>query len=313
MICPGTELKLPPEPWTEDDVYEFDNSLCIGDIHGHLQRFQRLWINACIYFGEWMNLVRVIFLGDYCDRGPDTRGSLDLLAHLKASRRKHTYFIAGNHDFAMSSFLNLYPEEPQPDLSSIFQSFHNETLFTDMGHNSHIGMHIQGRRWAATLPGKLDSVFESAATFTSYGVNYGDRLSLLEAMPSSHKEFLRTLPWIVDLRCKSIHIIALHAGFDNFQPIEEQMEYIRTRRCDTLFVEAIAGRKRCVDAHPNLIGSNVVEVSGHFGFLDCSHPNRCIVDDGGGKGDTPLAALILPSRHILRDCSFVELPKPAIL
>ena len=50
----------------------------------------------------------MVFLGDYVDRGPDSRAVLELLTHLQRSR-PNTHFICGNHDFALMAFLGLLP------------------------------------------------------------------------------------------------------------------------------------------------------------------------------------------------------------
>ena len=284
-----------------------DQCLCVGDLHGRLTRTLALWINASVYFGPWFEHMDVIFLGDFCDRGEDTRGVLSFLIWLQRTRVGPTHCIAGNHDFAMSSFLRVFPEADCPDHKSTFTSWHGERLFTDPSpQRAHEGMHLQGQRWGATLPSANDSVFEAAATFASYGCTFPDRAALLAALPPAHVQFLRTLPWLVDLRFTFARVIALHAGLENNQDVDPQLDLARTRNCDSAFVEVIAGRRRCRDAHPDLEGTDVVEVSGHFGFLDISHTRRCIVDEGGGRDGCPLAALVLPSRAILRSNQRVQ-------
>lgn len=47
----------------------------------------------------------VIFLGDYIDRGPDSRGVLRLLAGLSPSQGVEWRFLKGNHEQAMLEFL----------------------------------------------------------------------------------------------------------------------------------------------------------------------------------------------------------------
>lgn len=63
----------------------------IGDIHGHRQALAAL-LEAIPLTPE----DRLIFLGDYVDKGPDMRGTLELLAQL--SPRPETIFLRGNHD-----------------------------------------------------------------------------------------------------------------------------------------------------------------------------------------------------------------------
>src|SRR5262249_39324060 len=69
--------------------------LAIGDIHGCLGPLDDLL--------EWVNPTPddlIIALGDYVDRGPDTRGVLDRLIALKVSGRK-LVCLRGNHEIMM--------------------------------------------------------------------------------------------------------------------------------------------------------------------------------------------------------------------
>jgi serine/threonine protein phosphatase 1 len=63
----------------------------IGDIHGHREELAAL-LNAIPLEPE----DRLVFLGDYVDKGPDVKGTLELLSQL--SYRPNTVFLRGNHD-----------------------------------------------------------------------------------------------------------------------------------------------------------------------------------------------------------------------
>ena len=65
-------------------------TLAIGDIHGSLGAFRALRAS--------LNLAddRLIFLGDYIDRGPESRQVLETLLDL--SSNPHHVFLRGNHD-----------------------------------------------------------------------------------------------------------------------------------------------------------------------------------------------------------------------
>jgi serine/threonine protein phosphatase 1 len=68
--------------------------LAIGDIHGCLAPLDDLlaWVNPTAED-------RLVTLGDYVDRGPDTRGVLDRLIELK--RRLDLVCLRGNHEIMM--------------------------------------------------------------------------------------------------------------------------------------------------------------------------------------------------------------------
>ncbi|QAV32952.1 serine/threonine protein phosphatase 1 [Fervidobacterium changbaicum] len=63
----------------------------IGDIHGCLRPLERLIEKISPGEGD-----KLIFLGDYIDRGPDSKGVVDFLIHL--SKRVQCVFLRGNHE-----------------------------------------------------------------------------------------------------------------------------------------------------------------------------------------------------------------------
>lgn len=69
-------------------------TLAIGDIHGCLRALDTLLDQVGPEPAD-----RLIFLGDYVDRGPDSRGVLDRL--LEISERFETWPLIGNHDLMM--------------------------------------------------------------------------------------------------------------------------------------------------------------------------------------------------------------------
>ncbi|MGE0407955.1 MAG: metallophosphoesterase family protein, partial [Amphiplicatus sp.] len=74
----------------------------IGDIHGCADLLDRL-IQTIAKDAAGARM-RAIFLGDYIDRGPDSRGVLDRLVALKRARPE-TIFLKGNHEAAFLDFL----------------------------------------------------------------------------------------------------------------------------------------------------------------------------------------------------------------
>lgn len=66
--------------------------LAIGDIHGRLGKLRELVRQV------WPDAEdQVVFLGDYIDRGPDSRGVIDFLLTF-AERFPRTVFLRGNHE-----------------------------------------------------------------------------------------------------------------------------------------------------------------------------------------------------------------------
>jgi serine/threonine protein phosphatase 1 len=70
----------------------------IGDIHGELLKLAGLLDK--IQSNGLGPEDRLVFLGDYVDRGPETPGVLDLMIQIR-TQRPGTVFLRGNHDQAM--------------------------------------------------------------------------------------------------------------------------------------------------------------------------------------------------------------------
>lgn len=68
--------------------------IAIGDIHGCLTALDTLLQSVALRPDDTL-----IFLGDYVDRGPNSRGVLERL--LALSTRPNTIFLRGNHDLWM--------------------------------------------------------------------------------------------------------------------------------------------------------------------------------------------------------------------
>merc|ERR1712046_9383 len=85
--------------------------ICISDVHGQAASLANLWDNLVATIGEVeLAASTVVFLGDYCDRGPQTRQAFDYMIQLRDSRGSgKTHFIAGNHDLGMAAFLGCLP------------------------------------------------------------------------------------------------------------------------------------------------------------------------------------------------------------
>jgi serine/threonine protein phosphatase 1 len=70
----------------------------VGDIHGESEKLRELLAKLPLQPDD-----RVVFVGDYVDRGPDTKGVVD---HLIAFSRDHACeFLLGNHESMFLDFL----------------------------------------------------------------------------------------------------------------------------------------------------------------------------------------------------------------
>src|SRR4051794_10496320 len=89
------------------------SSIAIGDIHGNLRALDDLLhqIEPAVGAED-----AVIFLGDYIDRGPDTRQCIDRILRFRQESPARVILLRGNHedwllktmrDYARHSWLNV--------------------------------------------------------------------------------------------------------------------------------------------------------------------------------------------------------------
>lgn len=78
----------------------------IGDVHGRLDLLEAL-IDGVLAdaASQGRKETEVVFLGDYIDRGPESRGVLQYLIGLRDRGGLHWRFLKGNHEEAMLRFL----------------------------------------------------------------------------------------------------------------------------------------------------------------------------------------------------------------
>lgn len=132
----------------------------IGDVHGRLDLLTKMHQTVARdrqsrKAADW----RVVHLGDYIDRGPDTRGVIEFL--IAALGDKRMIALAGNHDAGLLEFLR----EPTKSI-----------VFTDHG----------GDRTMQSYGVKMDR-----------GSLAGSRDALAKALPDPHLRFLQDLKlWV---------------------------------------------------------------------------------------------------------------------
>jgi len=162
----------------------------IGDVHGQLemltdalQRIER----------DGGPDARVVFLGDYVDRGPNSCGVLDLLVDGQRAGRNWVT-IKGNHDRMMARFVR--------------------------------DCEIADRRLPITL-NWLDPRLGGRETLASYGVEVTDsdriyqvQVRACAAVPAAHLDFINALP----LSHQEDELLFVHAGIRPGLPLAQQSE-----------------------------------------------------------------------------------------
>lgn len=73
----------------------------IGDIHGCYDELVTLMDKIEEHAKGFTTPYKIVFLGDYIDRGPNSRGVIEYLINLKKERPNDMVFLMGNHDLMM--------------------------------------------------------------------------------------------------------------------------------------------------------------------------------------------------------------------
>lgn len=160
----------------------------IGDIHGRLdclREMLRLLENQRRH--EPADCITIIFLGDYIDRGKDSRAVIETL--LKLSLPGNTVFLLGNHEKAMLDFIK-----------------------GSMPYD--VWLHWGGGSTLASYGMKLlapDAPEKKIRTL---------RYKFLHAVPPAHLDFLQRLK----LYHIEEHYLFVHAGLRPGIPLEKQKE-----------------------------------------------------------------------------------------
>ncbi|WP_406646746.1 metallophosphoesterase family protein [Aliisedimentitalea scapharcae] len=169
----------------------------IGDIHG-----QRDMLDTALARIETDGGpdARVVFLGDYTDRGPDSRGVIDRLIQGQQEGRDWTMLL-GNHDRMFSMFVEEYPRNDSQLL---------------------VGYH-----WLHDRLGGVE-------TLASYGVPVGDGDRIFRihaqaraAVPRAHVDFLNSLkPYHQDGELLFVHA-GIRPGIALADQTEDDLIWIR--------------------------------------------------------------------------------------
>ncbi len=243
--------------------------VAVADLHGQHDELARL-IGRLEALPEWPDC-SLVFLGDFVDRNPKVSETIDLVLEL-LRRPPGGSAVMGNHDLALVRAAGLDGGPPSPYWVEGYRTRydHNETFESYLGRPA--------MAWASAWEEDLDA--------------------LREAIPGEHREFLSSLPWLVEA---SGHLF-LHAGLspELGASAEEQVEALRAKRWDRKLLRPIAGTTSDAlwrDEYPVWLGadkglsasplphSGRVQVSGHVRVaVPEANAVRIRLDTSGGRG-----------------------------
>jgi serine/threonine protein phosphatase 1 len=197
----------------------------IGDIHGQLAELHRV---LDLIKADGGTDAQIVFLGDYTDRGPNSRGVIDLLVEGQAQRRNWT-FLKGNHDRMFEWFMQT-PLRNDPYLMVELYWLH-QRLGGDMTMESY-GVDASGHRRKKDV-----------------------QADAFPAVPKSHLEFLAGL----QLSYQVGDLFFAHAGIRPRVALDQQTEE------DLLWIRQEFHNH--TDPHPKVIvhGHTPIDKATHYG------------------------------------------------
>lgn len=252
--------------------------VAISDLHGQLDFLERL-LTRLERLPEWSSCA-LVFVGDFMDRGPKVRQTVDRVLGLMRTRSNCTA-VMGNHDLAPLRAARLDDGPPSPYWMEryLVAYDHWATFSAYLGPNCALS--------PETWPQDLDA--------------------LRRAMPDEHRDFLASLPWVVEAPG---HLF-LHCGLspELEQTAEQQLEYLHARRWDATVTpkpDTRTERLWQLD-YPVWLGADKrlskeplpypgkVQVTGHIHIPEPdANAVRIRIDTSGGRIE-PLTACLLRS------------------
>ncbi len=149
------------------------HTYAIGDIHGSRVELQTLVEKLYTQEKLHQHDDTLVFLGDYVDRGPDSKGVLDYLIDLSQSQK--CVFLMGNHEDMMLWYLNI-------EHSGVSRVTLQSTEY--------------GAYW---IPNGGDTTLKSYGVEDLYAFHQtlggGARLRMVEMIGARHMEFLKGLQY----------------------------------------------------------------------------------------------------------------------
>lgn len=160
----------------------------VGDVHGRLDLLRHLLDKIAADSKTAGGKVQKIFLGDYIDRGLQSRQIIDYLMEWATKEKTPPIFLLGNHEQVMRRLLR----DPDPDLLRDWFQFGGRETLLSYGFSP------------ATLMGDPDKVLDEMA----------------EKIPQSHADFLENL----ELSATFGDYFFCHAGVRPGVALESQNE-----------------------------------------------------------------------------------------
>ena len=132
----------------------------IGDVHGCIEQLEELMMQL---WDDGMNLEEdtLVFLGDYIDRGPDSKGVIEYVMHLQEMYGANVVALKGNHEDMCLHAYRKYGNKSMRDLGAAWyynggyqciESYKPEGYVTRMSEPDSIQIPDEHLEWMLNLP-----------------------------------------------------------------------------------------------------------------------------------------------------------------
>ena len=161
----------------------------VGDTHGHLALARALFnrIEADLASAP-VKRHRIVMLGDYCDRGPETRGLIDFL--IERQNRHDMVFLLGNHDQRLVEFPDMADE-----IGEAFLHFGGRETLASYGVDADgaSSLRAAGKAFARAMPASHRRFFENALLSHEEGDYFFCHAGVKPGVPLAAQELLQQL------------------------------------------------------------------------------------------------------------------------
>ncbi|MYB39869.1 serine/threonine protein phosphatase [Candidatus Saccharibacteria bacterium] len=236
---------------------DHEKLVVIPDTHGHYDQARQLVdkLDAEGYLEER----KLVFLGDYYDRGPAIRQLVDFAIELQELGH---VMLAGNHEYALLKAL-----EDGPD------------------RNRWVG------RWV--LAYQKQTLASYGVVPKSEWSRMDQVNALRERMPPTHLEFLRSLPWVY----QAGSLIVVHAGLDPGRSADEQVRNLENRVEEDRWEPPQLRSRKLALPTARIAGKCIV--SGHTTYPEPYVSSERVLLDCGVDIGGPLVAWVADSGEII--------------
>ena len=187
----------------ELSIETFSQVFAVGDIHGCRELLQKIHNKILATSKDIEGQKLLIYLGDYIDRGPDIKETIETLIDFQPDNFKRV-FLLGNHEQMLLEFISGSENSPYIWLG-------NGGLETFKSYGIDLSKYIDNSKMELYHDKKI-------------------RKKLLESIPPSHKDFFDQL----QLSYEWENYFFVHAGIDPGLPLDQQdketMLWTRSKR-----------------------------------------------------------------------------------